>query len=53
MTGIPLVFPPEAVGKTARTMDYNIQNPHLLHYNFAVERQLPFDMVLSLAYVGS
>ena len=34
-------------------MDYHIQNPHMLHYNFTVERQLPWEMGLSLAYAGS
>ena len=50
---IPLTFPPEAAGKSVRTMDYHIQQPHMLHYNLTVERQLPFDMAVSLAYGGS
>ncbi|MEK7214224.1 MAG: hypothetical protein AAB289_01330 [Chloroflexota bacterium] len=34
-------------------MDYHIRNPHMLHYNFTVERQLPLEMALSLAYAGA
>ena len=32
---------------------YYMGQPHLLSYNLAVERQLPFDMALSVAYAGS
>ncbi len=50
---LPFFFPPEVVGKSIRVVDYHIQQPHLLQYNLAVERQLPFDMALILAYGGS
>ena len=50
---VPLFFPPEAVGKTLRATDYLVQQPHMLQYNLTVDRQLPFDMGLTLAYGGS
>ena len=50
---LPLVFPDSAAGRALRTLDYNLQQPHILQYNLAVERQLPFNMALSLAYGGS
>ena len=49
----PLAFPRETVGKTARIIDYLLEQPHLLQYNLTVERQLPFDMAMTLAYAGS
>ncbi len=50
---IPFFFPPGAAGKTLRTLDYHLQQPHLLQYNLTVERQLPFAAALTLAYAGS
>jgi hypothetical protein len=50
---LPFYFPPEVVGKSIRVMDYNIRQPHMLQYNLAFERGLPFDMALTLAYGGS
>ena len=50
---LPLVFPASAAGKSLRTVDYNLQQPHLLSYNLAFERQLPGRIALSLAYAGS
>jgi hypothetical protein len=38
---------------TGISFDYNLKNPHMVHYNLAVERALPFGMGLSLAYAGS
>ncbi len=32
---------------------YYMGQPHLLSYNLAIERQLPFDIALTLAYAGS
>ena len=46
-------IPPEARGKSLRAFDFNIQQPHMLHYNLTVERQLPANMMLSLSYAGS
>lgn len=50
---LPLVFPASAAGKSLRTLDYNMQQPHLLSYNLTLERQLPGEMALTLAYAGS
>ena len=49
----PLTFPPGTEGKSPRALDYSLQQPHMLQYNLTVERQLPFDMALTLAYGGS
>jgi len=40
-------------GRALRTIDYHMQQPHLLSYNLNVERELPFGMGLTLAYAGS
>jgi hypothetical protein len=51
---VPFIFPPNtSAGKSLRTMDYHIQQPHLLSYNLTVDRQLPDKMSLTLAYAGS
>ncbi|MBI2817160.1 MAG: TonB-dependent receptor [Acidobacteria bacterium] len=50
---LPLAFPAEAVGKRLRLIDYDLQQPHLLQYNLAVERQLPWNAAVTLAYGGS
>ena len=50
---VPFSFPPEAAGKALRTVDYHIQQPHMLQYNLTVERQLPWKTALTLAYGGS
>lgn len=47
------VIPPEALGRSAGTFDYNIQQPHMLHYNLTVERRLPANIALTLSYAGS
>jgi hypothetical protein len=53
ITSLPLVIPPELVSRAASTMQYRPQNPHMLTYSFTVERQLPYDIALSLGYSGS
>ena len=35
------VVPPSAAGRGIRVTDFHLQQPHMLHYNFTVERQLP------------
>ncbi len=50
---VPYQIPDVAFGKSTRIMDYNLQQPHMLQYNLAVERQLPFDTAVSVAYGGS
>ena len=36
-----------------RPVDYNLKQTHALQWNLAVERQLPFQMALTVAYAGS
>jgi hypothetical protein len=50
---LPLAFPASAAGKSLRTQDYHMRQPHLLSYNLTVERQLPAKIVLTMAYAGS
>ena len=50
---LPLVFPPATLGKTLNGIQWDLQQPHLLQYNLAVDRQLPWNMVLNVAYGGS
>ena len=52
--GFPITaVPPEAAGKTVSTWDYHMQQPHMLHYNLTVERQIPGNMLLSVGYAGT
>ncbi|OFV93010.1 MAG: hypothetical protein A3H28_13180 [Acidobacteria bacterium RIFCSPLOWO2_02_FULL_61_28] len=50
---LPLAIPPGVLGRTVMGLDYHLQQPHILHYNLAVERQLPGEMAVTLAYAGS
>jgi outer membrane receptor protein involved in Fe transport len=50
---LPLFFPPSAIGKTLRTQDYHMEQPHLLSYNLTLEHQLPASMAVRVAYAGS
>ena len=50
---VPLTFPASAASVAPRPIDWHIQQPHMLDYNLTLERQLPFDMALTLAYAGS
>ncbi|OFV93566.1 MAG: hypothetical protein A3H28_03380 [Acidobacteria bacterium RIFCSPLOWO2_02_FULL_61_28] len=52
-TSFPLVFPPQFAGRSLKGMDYHAQQPHMLQYNLTVERQLPWDTAVTLAYAGS
>ena len=36
-----------------RFIDYRLQQPHLMQYNLSVQRQLPANMAVTLAYSGS
>jgi len=51
--GLPLQFPPTTASLAYRPTDWNIKQPAMLVYNLAVERQLPFEMSLTVAYAGS
>ena len=52
---VPFIFPTGAsAGKQSlRTQDYLMQQPHLLSYNLTLERQLPKNVAVTLAYAGS
>jgi hypothetical protein len=50
---LPFTFPATAAGKSLRTVDYLLPQPHLLEYNLTVERQLPWNIALTVAYGGS
>ncbi|MGH9786887.1 MAG: hypothetical protein ACRD88_22175, partial [Terriglobia bacterium] len=50
---LPLVFPQGIAGRSLTQLEYDLQQPHMLQYNLTVERQLPADMALTLAYGGS
>ena len=50
---IPFPFSRLPAGRSFRLIDYNLQQPHLLHYNLTVERQLPWNTGVSIAYAGS
>ncbi|MBI2818574.1 MAG: TonB-dependent receptor [Acidobacteria bacterium] len=50
---LPFVFTDADKGKSARTVDYLIQQPHMLQYNLTIERQLPWGMGATMAYGGS
>lgn len=47
------VIPPNAAGRGIRVTDYHLQQPHMLHYNFTVERQLPAGFSISTAFVAT
>ena len=53
---LPFPVPPASTSlqNTSPTaIDKNYKSPHMYDYNLAVERQLPFDTILSVAYAGS
>jgi hypothetical protein len=45
--------PPQLAGRALRTIDYLLDQPRLLSYNFTVEQQLPLQIGLTAAYAGS
>ena len=47
---IPAAF---RLGPVLRGIEYNLQQPHLMQYNLSVQRQLPGDAALTVAYSGS
>jgi hypothetical protein len=49
----PLTFAPSAVGTSVNAILYNAAQPHVLQENLTLERQLPGNMSLSIAYAGS
>ena len=41
------------LGKSLRLTDYNLKQPHILDYNLTLERELPWQLGLTLGYAGS
>ena len=60
-TSIPNAPFPNIVANLARTaqappahaVEFNLQSPYLMHYNFAIERSLPGNSSFTAAYAGS
>jgi hypothetical protein len=54
---IQLPLPASILGLTSNAtpqfVDYNAKSPYMIQYNLSVEQQLPFDMGLTVAYVGN
>ena len=50
---LPFSFPPSVLGKSLRLIDYEMKQPHILDYNLTLERQLPWQIGLTLGYAGS
>jgi hypothetical protein len=44
---------PANLTSTPQFVDYNVKSPYMIQYNLSVEQQLPFDMGLTVAYVGN
>jgi hypothetical protein len=49
----PLSFGQADLGKTLNGIQWNLKQPQMLQYNLAIERQLPWNLALSVAYSGS
>ena len=50
----PVLVAGSSLQNTAPTaIDKNYKSPHMYDYNMAIERQLPLDTILSVAYAGS
>jgi len=47
---VPITVPP---GRSIEVIDYDLKQPRVYQWNLTVERQLPFDVALSVGYVGS
>ncbi len=45
--------PEDFRGSSLRMIDYHLQQPHMLQYIMTIERKLPHNMVVSVAYAGS
>ena len=52
-TTLAVTFPAGVLGKTIQNLDFLQPQPRMLHYNLTVERQLPWEMAVNLAYVAS
>ena len=52
-TTLPTVTPPPSPTATQSTVTTNLHNPKTFVWNFGIQRQLPWDMIMDVAYVGS
>lgn len=50
---LPTVTPPPSQTATVSTVTTNLHNPKTLVWNFGIQRQMPWGMILDAAYVGS
>jgi hypothetical protein len=50
---LPLVFPAGPGGRSAGGVDFNLDQPHSVQTNLSVERELPGNMAVTLAYTGN
>jgi hypothetical protein len=50
---VPMQFVAADLGKTLNGTQWNLKQPQMLQYNLALERQLPWNLALSVAYGGS
>ena len=50
---LPTVTPPPSLTATQSTVTTNLHNPKTLVWNLGVQHQLPWNMILDVAYVGS
>ena len=54
---IQLPLPQSILGLTSNAtpqfVDYNAKSPYMIQYNLSIQQQLPFDMGLTVAYVGN
>jgi Carboxypeptidase regulatory-like domain/TonB dependent receptor-like, beta-barrel len=48
---LPLTFP--VAGNSLQMIDYNLMQPSMKQFNLTIERQLPWNMALTLTYGGS
>lgn len=47
------VVPASAAGRSIRPFDWNLQQPHMLHWNLSLERQLPGNTAITVSYAAS
>jgi hypothetical protein len=53
LTSLPLSFPATASSKDFWMFQYNFQQPRLFTENLSVEQQIPWKVVMNMAYAGS
>lgn len=43
----------DALKPQLQTVNFNLQNPYMLHYNFSIQRSLPWNWDVTVSYAGS